>query len=140
MERKCSTPGRTDDLTSHSSDEADVDIDNSHCPKSKSKLFNAPKRPKTAYMIFLEKSKATYFDKYPKATFNEYQKHAGQLWRSFTQDEKMVRLTILSQIHTHTTKCSKLTINYTNSPGYRAKLNLEKISFEKYKISRLPSG
>ena len=88
---KGTAPGRTDDLTSHSSDEADLDNSHSHGAKSKVKSFNAPKRPKTAYMIFLEKSKALYFDKNPNATFNEYQKYAGQLWRSFTQDEKMVR-------------------------------------------------
>lgn len=84
-----STPGRTDDLTSHSSDDADMDNDTSSQGGRKSKLFNAPKRPKTAYMIFLENSKAPFFEKNPKATFNEYQKYAGQLWRSFSQEEKM---------------------------------------------------
>lgn len=87
-EQHDSTPGRTDDLTSHSSDEAD--IDSTVSSKSKARVFNAPKRPKTAYMIFLENSKAPFFDKNPNATFNEYQKYAGQLWRSFSQEEKMV--------------------------------------------------
>jgi hypothetical protein len=91
-----SNPGRTDDLTSHSSDDFDSTDMSGSAKSAKSKVFNAPKRPRTAYMIFLENSKAPFFDKNPKATFNEYQKYAGQLWRSFTQDEKKVSMHLVS--------------------------------------------
>mmetsp|Transcript_21470 Transcript_21470/g.31140 ORF Transcript_21470/g.31140 Transcript_21470/m.31140 type:complete len:502 (-) Transcript_21470:281-1786(-) len=55
----------------------------------KGKTLSAPRRPKTAYMLFLESSRKPYFEKHPTATFNEYQKYAGKLWRSYSQKEKM---------------------------------------------------
>lgn len=49
---------------------------------------NQIRRPRTAYIIFLDHMKAQYFEQYPSATYNDYQKHAGRLWKSLSQEEK----------------------------------------------------
>ena len=49
---------------------------------------NQIKRPRTAYIIFLDQMKAQYFEQCPSATYNDYQKYAGQLWKSLSHEEK----------------------------------------------------
>ncbi len=48
------------------------------------------KRPRTAYIIYLEDAKLDYFSRYPNATYNEYQKWAGKEWKSMSKQQKMV--------------------------------------------------
>lgn len=49
---------------------------------------NHIKRPRTAYILFLDQMKNKYFEEYPNSTYNEYQKHAGRLWKSLSHQEK----------------------------------------------------
>lgn len=49
---------------------------------------NQIRRPRTAYIIFLDQMKAQFFEQNPSATYNDYQKHAGRLWKSLSNEEK----------------------------------------------------
>jgi hypothetical protein len=55
---------------------------------SKSQHQTGPKRPRTAYIIFLEKFRQQYYEMFPNANFNDCQKFAGKKWRSLTDEEK----------------------------------------------------
>lgn len=59
----------------------------SNAPKI-SKNQVGPKRPRTAYIIFLEHFRQSYHEKFPNASFNDCQKFAGKKWRSLSEAEK----------------------------------------------------
>ena len=56
--------------------------------KPKSQHHSGPKRPRTAYIIFLEHFRQTYNEKFPNTNFNDCQKLAGKKWRSLSDVEK----------------------------------------------------
>ena len=49
---------------------------------------SGPKRPRTAYIIFLEHFRQKYYEMFPNANFNECQKLAGKKWRTLSIVEK----------------------------------------------------
>lgn len=49
---------------------------------------SGPKRPRTAYIIFLEYFRQSYNEKFPNASFNDCQKFAGKKWRSLSEEDK----------------------------------------------------
>jgi len=55
----------------------------------KSQHQSGPKRPRTAYIIFLENFRQSYYEKFPNSSFNDCQKFAGKKWRSLTEVEKL---------------------------------------------------
>jgi hypothetical protein len=56
----------------------------------KSVVHVRPKKPKSAYVLYMESSKANYFLNFPDSSFNDFQKHAGNLWRTMSEDERKV--------------------------------------------------
>lgn len=56
--------------------------------KPKQHSHSGPKRPRTAYIIFLEHFRQTYNELYPNTNFNDCQKLAGKKWRSLSAVEK----------------------------------------------------
>lgn len=59
-------------------------------PRSfKSQHQAGPKRPRTAYIIFLEHFRQSFYEKFPNSSFNDCQKFAGKKWRSLSEVEKL---------------------------------------------------
>ena len=51
---------------------------------------NKPKKPPTAYFLWLGVNRANIKDKNPGITVTEIAKKAGEMWRSLDSDEKQV--------------------------------------------------
>lgn len=56
------------------------------------------KRPRSAYIIYLDYCKVEYFEENPNASFNEYQKYAGKVWKSLSPAAKQVHILYVNDI------------------------------------------
>ena len=51
---------------------------------------NAPKKPLSAYMLWLQENRASFKEKYPGITVTEIGKKAGEMWKQISKEEKQV--------------------------------------------------
>lgn len=56
----------------------------------KSVIHVRPKRPKSAYVLYMESLKNDFFLESPETSFNDFQKQTGDLWRNMSEEEKRV--------------------------------------------------
>ncbi|EOA21466.1 hypothetical protein CARUB_v10001858mg [Capsella rubella] len=60
--------------------------------KKSSSTSNKPKRPLTAFFIFMNDFRKTYKDENPSSNVKDVAKHGGEKWKSLTEEEKKVYL------------------------------------------------
>ena len=51
---------------------------------------NAPKKPLSAYMLWLQENRASFKEKYPGITVTEIGKKAGEMWKQISKEDKQV--------------------------------------------------
>ena len=57
---------------------------------------NAPKKPLSTYMLWLQETRPIIKEKYPGATLGEVGKRAGEMWKAL--DDKTVSFSFNSQV------------------------------------------
>ncbi len=73
-----------------SSSQKDAKADKAAAKKAKDP--NAPKRPMTAYFLWLNEERAGLKTKFPDLKLKELTAKAGEIWRGMSEDEKKVGL------------------------------------------------
>lgn len=66
--------------------------------QKKQKDKAGPKRPMSAYMLWLNSSRERIKSENPGISITEISKKAGEMWRQLNKDEKEVRLGLLEEI------------------------------------------
>ena len=63
--------------------------------QKKVKDASAPKRPMSAYMLWLNSSRERIKGEHPGISVTEISKKAGEMWKQITKDKKEVRIFLL---------------------------------------------
>lgn len=79
---------------------------------------NAPKKPLSAYMAWLQENREAIKRKYPGSSVAEVAKRAGEMWKTITAEEKAVSSAVIGSFVLFSTCISRKKLFFTDDLEY----------------------